>query len=165
LPSTPPKENNVGNQVNFHGPTTIGYHHTGDVHAKEYKPVVNMPIMLEDRYLEGMPKNYRDSLVDFVNIINSKIQTQSEHIEPEKSKQFQTEVNKVAEVTSRINDTPVAEPKKRSIRERLKSVALALVKMSPSIASFVLSSTVLGPYSSLVGNVLEETIKAALAES
>jgi hypothetical protein len=141
--------------VNFGQGTTIGTQHIGDV--------INSKV--ENTSTIGGVKNINvqqleSSLKDFVDKVSMEAQ-QEENIPAEEAKTFQTKVNELARTTKDLNNG-VNQEKKRTIRDRLKSVAVSLVKMSPKIARTIIGFTPLAPFSNLIGESFDNMVKAAL---
>jgi hypothetical protein len=145
--------------VNFPGTTNVGHQQIGDVHTNNYNPVSNMTISINGNYIEQMPEKYRTSLVQFVEKVNEEIQ--KENVSHQLTAQFQTKINELAETTTELKESEVSEEKK-TIHDRLRTLAKSLVKMSPTIARTVVGFTPLAPFSNLVGETFEAMIQDRL---
>ena len=146
--------------INFSGPTNIGHQQVGDVYTNNYDPVSNMTITIDNRYIQQMPKEYRESLLQFIEKVNTEIN--KENIPPDKGAPFQTSINGLAEITTKMRDGNVPTGTKETVRERLKEVAKSLVRMSPNIARVALGFTPLAPFSNLAGDAFEKMVQVAL---
>jgi hypothetical protein len=144
--------------------------------AKNQAPIENMyggvvrvgdendnSIVINSSYLAQMPENYKNSLVELADTINKEIKKEDIHVGV--ATLVNDSVNKLAEATTKLNTGEVNREKKETIRERLKGVATALVKMSPKIARTILNVTPLAPFSNLVEEAFNSMVKAALPDS
>lgn len=98
-------------------------------------------------------------MADFIKKVED--EARKENIQPAEVATFRAKVDELKDSTKDL-DHDVTDQKKKSIRERLKSVAIALVKMSPKIARTIISFTPLAPFSNLVGEAFENMVNSAL---
>jgi hypothetical protein len=148
--------------IKFEGPTSIQKQEIGDktIHAATYNENLSMNVTVDNKFLEKMPKEYADSLQNFTNLLNS--QLQAEKIQSAAVTPIQNKMNELAEETAKLEEKTADENKKLSIRERLKGVAMAIVKASPKIAKTLVSFTPLAPFSELVGETFESMVQNAV---
>jgi hypothetical protein len=102
------------------------------------------------------------SLQDLVNKVNIEAQKE-DNLPAKEAETFQKEVNELANTTKDLGNG-VNEEKKKTIREKLKSVAVSLVRMSPKIARTVVGFTPLAPFKDLIGESFDKMVNAALNE-
>ena len=120
-------------KVTFTGDTHIEHQHIGD-------------IIIEQKYLSNMPEHFSKSLQEFESTLNNELQKEKENIKPGADAPVNQKLNELAKEATQINEKPLDEEKKNSIREKLKTVARALVKMSPKIVTTVIKVTPLSPF-------------------
>lgn len=137
-------------QINQPNPT-IGKQDLGD----KTNPVYNDTVIVESSYVQQL----KGSLHDFVQKVEA--EAQNERIPTAEVTTFKAKVNELEDETKDLNQG-LTEQKKRTIRERLKSVAVALVKISPKIARTIIGFTPLAPFSNLVGESFENMVNSAL---
>jgi hypothetical protein len=140
--------------INFGQGTTIGSQHIGD----------NIQSTSSDTTTIGRVDNINiqqmeNSLQDFIQKVNT--EAQKESVPAREAETFQREVNELASTTKDLRNG-MDQEKKKTIREKLKSVAVALVKMSPKIARTIIGFTPLAPFSNLIGESFENMVNAAL---
>jgi hypothetical protein len=73
-------------------------------------------------------------------------------------------VNELAEQMTKLTEGGVNEEKKKTIRERLRAVAVALVKMSPKIAQRIIGLTPLSAFTRLVGEAFTRCSASSIAQ-
>jgi hypothetical protein len=117
-------------------------------------------ITIENRLLENMSKEYKDSLQLFIANLNNEFQNEKSPIE--EGKQIQAKVNELADATTKLKDAIVDEDKKQGIRNRLKDIAITLARASPNVAKTIVNLTPLAPFSQLIGETFENMIQTAL---
>jgi len=110
-----------------------------------------------------MPEGFASSLVNFVNQINNEIK--KEDINPIAVAPIKDSVNELAKTTTEVMHGEVKEEKRMTtIREKLKGVALSLVKLSPKIARTLAGFTPLAPFSELIGEGFDKMIEGAIKQ-
>ena len=130
---------------------TIGKQDIGDKTNPHYEEAITV----ESNYVQQLEK----SLSDFINIIED--EAQKENIPSTEVTTFKTEVAKLEDATKDLSQG-VTEQKKKTIHERLKSVAMGLVKMSPNIARTIIGFTPLAPFSNLIGETFDNMVNSAM---
>jgi hypothetical protein len=136
------------------GNVNIGDIQSGNVNVGRINSKQNSPISINNSYLDQMPEVYSESLVSFTEMLNKEIQ--KENIAIESAKIVEENLNNLARETVALDEGQVTDVEKKSIRERLMSVATSLVRMSPKIAGPVVIFTPLAPFSELAGNAIDK---------
>jgi hypothetical protein len=166
-----PSENKGKYNISFNQPT-IGHQHIGDVNTTEYRPKVTMTatITIDNRYVKDIPKPYADSLQEFAALLNREFKKQE--VPPAVGAPIQTKVNELSEEAMKLKGEGIEgggrsidENKKKGIHGKLKALATALAKASPSIARTIIGFTPLAPFSELIGDTFEEMVQSALVSS
>jgi len=146
------QEDNKSSKYQINQPnSTIGKQDIGD----KTNPHYNDTVIAQSNYVQQL----KNSIDDFVQKVEA--EAQNEGIPPAEVTTFKSKVNELEDETKDMNQ-PVTEQKRMTVRERLKSVAVALVKMSPKIARTVIGFTPLAPFS-LVGEAFENMVKSVLS--
>jgi hypothetical protein len=142
--------------------SNIGFQHVGDVTTSTYSPTGNVTatITIDNRHIENMPKEYADSLQKLADLLNSEFKKNS--IPPQLGAPIQARVNELSGEATKLNQGTVDEATKKGIKEKLRSLAVALAKASPTIAKTIIGFTPLAPFSGLIGDAFESMVQGAL---
>ena len=167
--NTPSGESyNAKNQFNIRGNIYGGNQDVGDKTnpvttstTTTYYQDSSNDITINNSYLSQMPEGFARSLVNFADQVSKQIKR--EGLSPEALAPLKTSANELAKATTEVMQSDVKEEeKKTTIREKLKGVAVSLVKLSPKIARAIASSTPLAPFSELIGEGFDKIIERVL---
>lgn len=157
------KDSNQKFRITFGNNTSIGNQQIGDVHTTNYNPQTTFTntntITIDSKYLKDIPKEYAESLKQFVEDVNKEMiheNTINKDVSP-----IQTKVNELAEEATKLKDG-LDEPKKKSMRQKFQEVATALVKVSPKIAQTLIGFSPLAPFSRDIGETFEVIVESVL---
>jgi len=155
-------------KITFSGDTHITKQEIGDkeIHTDSYSEVYNTnltTITIDEGYLQKMSPDFSKSLLDFLSELNQEIPKDDKIVSDSKAPVKQS-LNELAREATDIHDNKIDEKKKESIREKMRAVSMALVKMSPKIAMAIVKVTPLSPFADLIGETLEKMVSEALAK-
>lgn len=112
----------------------------------------------------GQPSEYVQGVQAFAKNVDEQIKAVS--APPEAVKPLQEATGELAQEAAKIEpEQPVSVSRKMTIRARLYAVAEGLLRVVPRTAEAVAALTPLAPFSKLIGEGLEEVVKAVAGES
>jgi hypothetical protein len=121
--------------------------------------IQNNVIQLDDQYLNKMHKDYADSLKQFVEQVNKRLQT--EKVPAEKIAPIKESLNTVAKELEGVKpDEDLPPSKEYSIGAKFSSAIEGLIDISPQIAETVVSCIpILSVFSKPIGKGVETIIE------
>ena len=120
-------------------------------------------IHLGSENLSHLPKELAESLRVFTVTATKEIQKQK--ISPEQIEPIQKEVTDLAKEVEHLPDPEnVSFSKKATITAKLARVVKGLLKVLPSTAETITSFTPLAPFGNIIGQSIEEVVKAVRKE-
>jgi hypothetical protein len=155
---------NTKNYNEFHI-GTVGKIHQGDVYGGSQDTISflgTFVLKLDEANLGNCPRKYSDAIEDLAKKLNE--QFMEEKVTGNTAIGIQDEMNKLLEESCSVTEQSLDENKKRGIRDRLKSLAISIVKVSPKIAEVVATCTPLAPFSKIIGETFDNIIKEVLAK-
>jgi len=139
--------NNVGGHVTY---TSV----TGNSNTTNVS--VSGDIQVNKQTLSNLDSQFRDSIENFSNQINSKLKEQ-QGITEQQIKTISENINKLAqELEDILADQKIEdEEKKEDIQYKLRNLAEAVVDIAPDAAEKIASMTPLAPVSEAIGKGVE----------
>lgn len=142
----------------------IGGNMSGDifsnVHIQGNGIVVgsNNIVSINQQQLAKIPDEYAKSLQAFSEAVNA--QLKKHNISQEKTAPVQESINElVKEVESIKPEENIDIEKKEDIKDKIKKVAIRLLKILPEGAETIATLTPLAPFSKIIGKGVEEIVK------
>jgi len=154
-------------KITFSGDTKINKQEIGDkkietgTYSEVYNTINQVTITIDETYLKKMRPDFSSSLQSFVSELNQEIPKDDKVTQDSKVPVNQS-LNDLAREATEIKDEKVNDEKKQSIREKMRAISKALVKMSPKIATAIVKVTPLSPFADLIGETLEKMVNEAL---
>jgi len=116
-------------------------------------------LVINSQQLARMPDEYANSLQAFSETVNQ--QLKKHKVPPERVAPVQESMNKLAKEIEAVKKVEeIGYAKKTGIKAKLAAVAEALMKILPKTAETIAAFTPLAPFSKLIGEGVEEMVKA-----
>jgi len=141
----------------------IGIGVSGSSHVVGKNVAFSGGIHLESVHLSRLPKEYAESLREFVAVTTKELQ--KHNVSSEQIKPIQKDVTELANEVELIKEPEaITFTKKASITSKLAEIVKRLLKVLPSTAETVSSFTPLAPFGKIIGQSVEELVKAVQKE-
>lgn len=116
-------------------------------------------LVINSQQLARMPDEYANSLQAFSETVNQ--QLKKHKVPPERVAPVQESINQLAKEIEDVKKVEeIGYAKKTDIKAKLAAVAEALMKILPKTAETIVAFTPLAPFSKLIGEGVEEMVKA-----
>lgn len=144
----------VGNM----GGDLIGGHVEGSGHTFGKNITVSSPI-INSQQAVSVSNEYAKSLQNFSELVNQQLRMHD--VPAERVAPIQEGINELAKEIEDIKlDQKIAYTKKATIKAKLAALAEGLLKVLPKAAEITAAFSPLAPFSKLVGEGIEEIVKA-----
>lgn len=135
---------------------------TGNIVGKEV--TISGTINISHQQLQGIPNEYAKSLKDFERMIN--VQFQKHNVPKENVDEIQKDID---EFTNEIKDIKgeeedVSTAKKKILNGKFSSFTEKILKAMPKTAETIVAFTPLAPFSRIIGEGVEQLVKAIQKE-
>ncbi len=120
-------------------------------------------VNINSQQLAKMPNEYAKSLKNFSEAVNEQLKTYN--IPQEKAAPVQESINElVKEVEGIKPEEKIDIEKKEDIKDKIKKVAIRLLKILPEGVETAATFTPLSPFSKIIGKGVEEIVKTIQKE-